>query len=580
MLKKIWFHISKRRQKQFSFLLLLMLLASIFEVISIGAVLPFLGALTSPDQVFQHQLLQPLIKLLDLKEPSQLILPLTIIFITTVIFAGVIRLLLLYSMTRLSYATGADLSINIYQRTLYQEYSIHMARNSSEVINGIVTKTNAVITGVITPILTLISSVILLIGIMSALFIIDLKIALTVFIGLGLIYFLVIRFTKKQLKDNSKIIANQSTQLIKSIQEGLGGIRDVLIDGSQQFYCDLYRNADLPIRHASGNNIFISVSPRYVMEAIGMTLIASIAYMISQQGDTMTAIPVLGALALGAQRLLPALQQAYGSYSMMKGVSSSFQDVLTLLEQPLPDYINQSLAAPMPFKKEIQLKKINFRYTKDTDWILKDINLTIAKGMRVGFIGTTGSGKSTLLDVIMGLLTPTEGEISIDNQPVTIENRREWQAHIAHVPQSIYLFDSSIEENIAFAIPEGKINRQRVKKVAADAQISKLIEGWKNGYKTSVGEQGVRISGGQRQRIGIARALYKDASVLIFDEATSALDSETEKSVMESIVALDKDLTILIVAHRLTTLKGCDLVVRLDKNNIVQIGSYKEMVHI
>jgi len=556
-----------------------MIIASLAEIISIGAVLPFLGILTAPEQVYQHALMQPVIQILALTEPKQLILPLTILFITAVLLAGVIRLTLLYAMTRLSFATGADLSIDIYRRTLYQAYEVHVSRNSSEVINGIITKTNTVINGVISPTLNLISSIILLVGIMGALFAINPTIALSASIGFGMLYWLVIRYTKTHLRDNSKTIADQSTQMIKSLQEGLGGIRDVLIDGTQQFYCKLYRNADLPLRYASGNNQFISGSPRYAMEAIGMTLIAGLAYLMTQQeGGMVTAIPVLGALALGAQRLLPVLQLAYSAYSQIKGSKSSFEDVLNLLDQPLPEYADQPLLKPIPFEKEIKLNNLNFRYSEDAPWILKNVNLSLKKGSRIGFMGVTGSGKSTLLDIIMGLLPATKGGLVIDSQTINSQNRRAWQAHIAHVPQNIYLSDNTIEENIAFGIAKELIDHQRVKKAAQKAQIAELIEEWKDGYQTFVGERGIRLSGGQRQRIGIARALYKQADVLIFDEATSALDNETEQAVMDAIEGLDKELTILIIAHRLTTLKDCDKIVKLAKNNAINILSYKEIL--
>tara|TARA_B100000242_G_scaffold273048_1_gene226370 strand:+ start:8434 stop:10194 length:1761 start_codon:yes stop_codon:yes gene_type:complete len=579
-LAHLWHHLSRRRQKQFWLLLILMIIASLSEIMSVGAVLPFLGVLTAPDQIYQQTLMQPIIQILELNEPSELILPLTILFIIAALSAGLIRLLLLYVMTRLSFATGADLSINIYRRTLYQEYTVHVSRNSSEVINSIITKTSTVINGIITPVLTFVSSIILFIGIMSALFLINFGVALSTFIGFGFLYWLVIRYTRKQLQNNSHIIADQSTQMIKSLQEGLGGIRDVLIDGSQKFYCELYRNADLPLRLASGNNLFISGSPKYIMEAIGMTLIAGIAYVMTQQDSGLvTAIPVLGSLALGAQRLLPALQQAYGSYSTIKGSKSSFEDVLNLLEQPLPEYVDQPLQKPIPFQKEIKLKNINFRYSKESPWVLKNINLSLKKGDRIGFMGVTGSGKSTLLDIIMGLLPPTNGELIIDQQSINTKNRRAWLAHIAHVPQNIYLSDGSIVENIAFGVSKEKIDYQRVKKAAHQAQIAGLIEEWKDGYQTCVGERGVRLSGGQRQRIGIARAFYKNTSILIFDEATSALDNETEREVMKVIKDISKEITVFIIAHRLTTLKGCDNIVKLNKNYTVQIGSYEEMTN-
>jgi ATP-binding cassette, subfamily B, bacterial PglK len=560
-----------------------MIIASITEIISVGAVLPFLGVLTAPDQIYQHELMRPLNEILNITSSDQLLLPLTIVFILAALLAGTLRLLLLYVMTRLSYATGADLSINIYRRTLYQEYAVHVSRNSSEVINGIISKTGVVIGGVITPVLTLVSAIITMIAILGTIFVIDTAVALTASLGFGTLYFIVIRYTKKQLRENSQIIADQSTQMIKSLQEGLGGIRDVLIDASQPFYCNLYRNADLPLRRASGNNAFIKQSPRYAMEAVGITLIATIAYtMTLQDGGLTTAIPVLGALALGAQRLLPVLQKAYAAYSGLKGSHASLKDVLDLLEQPLPHYANQTAVTPLPFSQEIQLKNLSFHYAvKDTEeisWVLKNINLKLTKGTRIGFIGITGSGKSTLLDIIMGLLPVTGGEFTVDNQPITAENKRAWQAHIAHVPQNIYLSDSTIEENIAFGIPQAKIDHQRVEEVVKQAQIAELIEGWGDGYQTFVGERGIRLSGGQRQRIGIARALYKQADVLIFDEATSALDHETEQSVMQAIESLNKDLTILIIAHRLTTLKGCDTIVKLDSNHTIHTGTYQEII--
>jgi ATP-binding cassette, subfamily B, bacterial PglK len=579
-LKRLWRHLSKRRTKQLMLLLLLMIIASILEVVSLGAVLPFLGVLTTPEQVFQYVYAQPLINILMLSEPSQLILPITILFIITVLLAGIVRLLLLYVLTRLSFSIGADLSINIYRRTLYQPYATHVAGNSSEVINSIITKTDTVIGGIITPILTLISSTLILVGIIAALFVINISVALSASIGFGLLYWLVIRYTKSHLKDNSQIIAKQSTQKVKTLQEGLGGIRDVLIDGTQKFYCQLYSNADLPLRRASGNNLFIGGSPRYVVEAIGMTLIAVFAYMITkQQGGMITAIPILGALALGAQRLLPALQQAYSSYSSIKGSKSSFEDILDLLDQSLPEYANQPAPKAIQFNEEIKLTNLSFRYTKESPWVLKNINLCLKKGSRVGFIGSTGSGKSTLLDVIMGLLPVTKGNLIIDQQLIDDKSQRSWQAHISHVPQNIFLSDDSIEENIAFGIPKDKINHKQVKIAAQQAQIARLIDQWQEGYQTVVGERGVRLSGGQRQRIGIARALYKKANVLIFDEATSALDNETEQEVMSTIKNLGDKITVLIIAHRLTTLRDCDKIIKLGDNHTFSTGSYQEMIN-
>lgn len=579
LLSRLWQHVSARRRGQFGLLLALMIMASFAEMLSIGAVLPFLGALTAPTRIFEHPAARFFIQTLGLTSAEQLLLPLTIAFGLAAFVAGAMRLLLLWVSTRLSFATGADLGISIYRRTLYQPYAVHVARNSSEVINGISTKANSVIHGIIGPVLILISSGVMLVAILMVLLSVAPIISLVAFTGFGLIYGCIIWITRTQKIRNGQRIARESTQVIQSLQEGLGGIRDVLIDGSQSVYCQIYRNADFLLRRAQGNNQFISQSPRYGMEALGMILIATLAYTLARQSDGIArAIPVLGALALGAQRLLPVMQQLYAAWSSIQGSQASLQDTLELLGQPLPDYADQPVATPLPFRQSVRLNDLSFRYSPQAPWVLNNLNLTIAKGSRVGFIGTTGSGKSTLLDIFMGLLQPTEGALEIDGQPITGSNHRAWQAHIAHVPQVIFLADSTIEENIAFGVSRDRIDHERVRHAARQAQIADIIETWPGGYQTFVGERGIRLSGGQRQRIGIARALYKQADIIVFDEATSALDNETEQAVMQAIDVLNEDFTILIIAHRLTTLKSCTQVVELSDGAVRRVGSYQDIV--
>jgi ATP-binding cassette subfamily B protein len=580
LLKRLWNHIGSRRRRQCGLLLVLMLFASFAEILSIGAVIPFLGVLTAPERIFGAPLAQPLIQLLGFTEPQQLLLPLTIGFAAATLLAGGMRLLLLWVSTRWSFAVGADLSIDIYRRTLYQSYTVHCSRNSSEVINGISGKADGVIYSIILPVLTLISSSVMLIAILAALLMMQPVIALTAVAGFCLIYLGVIRVTRKQILSDGQCVARETTQVIKSLQEGLGGIRDVLIDASQETYCQIYRNADLPLRRAQGNILFISNSPRYAMEALGMLLISLLAYSLAQQAHGVAmAIPILGALALGAQRMLPVLQQAYVSWTYINSGLPSLVDTLELLDQPLPDYANQLSRNPLLFNSSISLQQVGFSYDLKIPHILKLINLDIKRGSRVGFIGSTGSGKSTLLDIVMGLLEPTEGELKIDGQNIKLFNNRDWQAHIAHVPQSIFLADGTIEENIAFGVPKALIDHDQVRKSAQRAQIATTIEGWSKQYETLVGERGIRLSGGQRQRIGIARALYKQANVIIFDEATSALDSETEEAVMKAIDGLSDELTLLIVAHRLTTLKNCTQIVELADGFIKRVGNYEDIIN-
>jgi len=425
-------------------------------------------------------------------------------------------------------------------------------------------------------------SVVILVAVIFTLLAIQPVIALTAFFGFGAIYAAVVTITKRRITKNSQTIATQEGRVTKAIQEGLGGIRDVLIDGTQPVYSKLYKDAFIPMQTASASNQVVGASPRFGVEALGMVLIAGLAYMLaaasSTTGAVTNAIPVLGALALGAQRLLPVLQQIYNAYISIKGNQASTQDALDLLDQPMPTHAYVQPAKPMAFQTAITLKDLGFRYSSQGPWVLRNLNLQIPKGSRVGFFGVTGSGKSTLLDIVMGLLTPTEGSLFIDNAAVSLQNTRAWQAHIAHVPQAIYLSDVSIAENIAFGVPMELIDLHRVKQAAQQAQIAQTIESWTKGYDTLVGERGVRLSGGQRQRIGIARALYKRANVIFFDEATSALDNETEAAVMQAVEKLGREITILIIAHRLTTLKNCDQIVELANGGIKAVGGYEQMM--
>ena len=576
LLKDLWFFLTKRRKFQFIFILGLMILATILEVISLGAVIPFLGILTDPVAIYSIEAIQPLIILANINDPSELIFPITAIFIIVVIMTALVRLFLLYISIRFSFAVGADLSVEIYRRTLYQDYAIHVSRNSSEVISGIIRKTSTVSNGVVTPILTVITALSLVIGISSALLFISIEVAIFSFFGFGLAYSLIILYSKKRLHDNGECIAIESNMVIQSLQEGLGGIRDVLIDNNQEFYCDLYRKSDLPLRHAAGNTQFVSNSPRFLMEAAGMSLIAILAYFMIKQGDAVGVLPVLGALALGAQRLLPALQQAYASYTTFLGSIPEFRDAIILLKQPLP-LIDSNNSKLMPFNDEIKLINVNFKHADDLPLVLKDINLTFKKGSCTGFIGATGSGKTTLLDIIMRLLNPISGEIYVDSGLIDDKNKTNWQANISHVPQTVYLSDSTIEENIAFGVPKNLIDKDRVRLASKKAEISDMIENLSLGYNTPVGERGLMLSGGQRQRIGIARALYKKSSVLVFDEATSALDTKTEQRIMNTINNLDKNLTIFIIAHRITTLKYCDNIIDLSDLGNVRTVKYDEI---
>lgn len=579
LLLKLFRHISGRRRYQFGLLAGLILVSAFMEVVSLGAVFPFLGILVAPDRVLNNPIVADAALAWGMTSADQLMLPLTIAFAAAAILAAVIRTLLLWASTRLAVSCGSDLSIEVYRRTLYQPYQVHVARNSSWVISGITNKVNGVVFGVLLPLLTLVSSTVLLAGIILTLLAIDPMVASVAAIGFGVSYALITWVSRRRLHRNSQRIAYEQTQVIKALQEGLGGIRDVLLDGTQPVYCEVYRKADRPLRLAIGNNAFISGSPRPIMEALGMTLIAALAYALSLQvGGIATALPMLGVLALGAQRLLPALQQIYAAWASIAGSHATLTDTIKLLDQPLPAEQMQPAPHPLPFHDAIRFDAVRFRYAGDGPWVLDGLNLTIPKGARVGIVGSTGCGKSTTLDLLMGLLIPTEGEVQVDGQLIGGIRVRAWQQTIAHVPQSIFLADSTLAENIALGVPCEAIIMGRVRQAASQAQIADFIESLPEGYQTSVGERGIRLSGGQRQRIGIARALYKRASVLVFDEATSALDNATEQTVIEAIESLNRDLTILLVAHRLSTVQNCDIIVEMEHGRVVAQGTYKQLI--
>ncbi len=578
LLVRLWRQISPQRRRQFMTVMGLGVVAGFAEVVSLGAVLPFLGVLTAPERVVKFPVVRRAMTLFGVTTSGQLVLLLAVAFGIAAVAAGALRLALLWGSTRVALATGADFSSEAYRRTLYQPYQVHVMRNSSEFISGIVGKVSEAIQ-VLSLLLTVLNSGILLVFITTALLVINPLVASSAIIGFGGCYLAIVRISRRRLRDSGERISREQSAVLKALQEGIGGIRDVLLDGTQPVYYEIFRHADRSLRRALGTIIFVSNSPRFLMEALGMVLIACLAFAITRTaGGVAAALPVLGAIAFGAQRLLPVLQQAYGSWATILGSQASLAVTLDLLEQPVDDAAMTLPPPPLAFQQEVRFDSIRFRYANEGPWVLDDFNLTISKGSRVGFVGTTGSGKSTALDLLMGLLTPTDGRVLVDDVPITGPRIRAWQRVIAHVPQHVFLADTSVAENIAFGSSRADIDVERVRQAARQAQIAEFIEGRPEGYDAVVGERGIRLSGGQRQRIGIARALYKRASVLIFDEATSALDNVTEQLVMKAIDELNRDLTIVLIAHRLSTVRHCDLIVELDHGKVIAQGTYEELL--
>ncbi len=566
--KKLISHIRKRRITQGKYLLVLMFISGISEMISLGAILPFLAVLTNPDLVYNNYFMQPIIKMLEFDNPTQLIFPIAILFCIVVIITTIVRVLMLYMTTRLSFVTGAELGVNIYNNTLQKSYTEFTKINSSEIINGITQKINVIINSVLIQILTLISSIILIIFILVTLMFVDWFISIITILVFSFIYYLTIKVTKKTLTRNSEIVAYKSTKVIQVLQEGLGGIRDVILGNMQSTYCDIFRQTDIPMRRAQAENQFISRSPKYLVEAIGMILMATIAYILLQGSRAELIVPILGVLALSAQKLLPLFQLCYSAISQIKGTEANLDDVLKLLEGSTNENKFKEIKNSIKFNKLIKLENIDYKYSVKEPWVVCGINLEIKKGSCIGIVGETGSGKSTLVDILMGLLKPSNGKLLVDNIEINEENIKDWMSMIAHVPQNIYLIDGSIAQNIAFGIGRDLVDMNKVRRVAKLAHISESIERWPKKYNTQIGENGVRLSGGQRQRVGIARALYQNKDILVLDEATSALDINTEKKIMNSIFELDDKVTVIIIAHRTDTLKSCSNIFTVENIKI------------
>tara|TARA_B110000003_G_scaffold275041_1_gene316533 strand:+ start:9941 stop:11698 length:1758 start_codon:yes stop_codon:yes gene_type:complete len=569
MLYQLWKFLGRRRKIQLLLLLIMMILASFAEVLSLGAVIPFLGVIASPESLFNMPLAQPFIKFFDITEQNQLLVTFGLIFVGCVLVSAIFRTILLRLSITISFRTGSELSIDAFRNIINQPYSDHLNQNTSELISVMGPKLNNAIS-VINNVLIFVSSVLITIGILSILLSLEPLITIILLSVFSIIYILMTFFFRSRLIYNSKRAAELGPLVIKTLQEALGGIRNIILDTSHKEFVDIYKKDDVSFRAAQANTTFISNSPRPILEALAIVLIVLLAYVFSlQPGGIQGSIPILGFMALGAQRLLPNLQQSYAAWSYIKGEQRSLQDVLEILAKSKSFKGNRAFDKKIIFQEKIHLKGLSFRYSEGLPYVLRDFELEIKRGSWLGIIGETGSGKSTLIDIIAGLLKPSVGGLYVDGdlvgKDVSVED---WQTHIAHVPQVIFLSDASISCNIAFGIHPDEIDHDLVKKSAEIAQLAETIDEFPNGYQTVVGERGARISGGQRQRIGIARALYRKASVLILDEATNALDSQKELKVIEALKNLDHDITVIMIAHRLSTLENCNNIIDIRSNSI------------
>ena len=569
---ELWRLINKKRKIQILVLLILMLVSSLSEIISLLSVVPFLQILIEPEAIYRLKFVKDIGTYFGISDSNQLLLPITILFILSAVFSALIRIINLWFSNVLAANIGSDFSCDSFKTVLYKPFSFHIESNTSEVINTATKEVSDTVT-VIRLILSLVTSLLIVIGLVTGLLLINWQMALISIFLVSLTYFLVAFFSKRILIKNSKFILRNNVSLIKATQEGLGAIRDVLLHNAHETYLDLYQISERPIRLKQAENQSLAAFPRFGLEGLGISFIALSAYfLIKTNSSSSEVITLLGSLALASQRLLPAIQQSYSSWASIKGNLASVNKVINILNSSPNKNFKIESSKKLSFNNEIRLENITFRYSSKTPIVLNSLSLSIKKGEKIGIIGETGCGKSTFVDILIGLLEPTSGEIFVDDCCITRNSNKNllkyWRNSIAHVPQDIFLSDSTIVENIAFGVKKNDIDFNRVKTSARKAKIKKFIDSKSLGFNSLIGERGISLSGGQIQRIAIARAFYKNADILVLDEATSALDNKTEKEIISEINSLSENLTIIMIAHRLSSLKYCDRIIKFEGGRI------------
>ena len=556
-------HLSFNRKKQLFFLFLLMVSLSFAEAFSLATIVPFIGIFLNPDIFFSHPWLNPFIIFFEIKNEDQLFLSITIIFIFFVILSGLIKLLFVYKSNKITQFIEADLRSKIFKNNIEQSYSYHLEQNSNDVMSNIVQKTSSMASFIddFIAILSSLMTILLVLG-----FLIFLKPFIIISITSVLVIFFVIIFllNKKNILENSKKISENQDQIVNIFQNSIGYISEIIIYSLQDIFVSKFNKASNTIAAKFTYNYNKTQSPRIYLEYITLLCLAALIFFFNESRDqVVSALTVLAALGLGAQKMLPLVNRIHSAITRMKGVQGVVIDSLNILDKSKKKIDKDLFSEKIFLKKSIKLKNICFSYDKKNKFILKNIDLEIKKGSKVGIKGATGSGKSTLGNIIIGLLDPTEGQLFIDDILINSQNKFAWQKNVSLIPQNVFMDDSTIAENIAIGIEPKEINLEKVKNAAKQAHIHDFIESTTDQYNEKVGERGIRLSGGQRQRIGIARALYREAKIILFDEATNQLDTDTESLIMKSISNLDKEVTVLFIAHRLSTLENCDQIIDL-----------------
>ncbi|QDD00462.1 ABC transporter ATP-binding protein [Candidatus Methylopumilus planktonicus] len=577
---RLFLVLSPRRRIEIYFLLILQALCAIFEVMSIGSIIPFINALTNTESLMQNVYISLLMKWLNISNSQQLILTMAIIFTSGIFLTNIIRFATLFAQQYLSAAITVDIGKSLTLKILSKPFAYFLNKNTSEIIGNTTNDLDGTATSLISVFNFLISTLISA-TILCGLIIYNPKLTFLLFTIILGAYSLIMFFVNRYLRLNSILASNSYQNIIKSLQEACGGIRYIILGQLQNYFTDHFSRENKAFRYRHATNGIILQAPRLLLESIAVFMISGVAiFFVLREKNIATMIPLMGFLVFSCYRLLPLVQQMYSSIGSIIGLSASVERILDLLVTEETLSVDESKKKPLLLKNRIDFDRVFFKYNDlNSDWTIKNVTFSIKAKTTVALVGQTGSGKSTISDLILGLISNNKGSIKIDDQLLNKSNMNNWQATVAHVPQSIFLSDATITENVAFGIPPDQIDMNQVKKVCKIAQISDFIETLNKKYDERVGERGVRLSGGQRQRIGIARALYKNPDLIVFDEATSALDNQTEREVVAAIDKLEGHSTIILIAHRISTVKRADNILLFENGRLLAQGNYEQLLN-
>ena len=583
-LKKLLFLLSELERKRAVLLLVLIIIMAFFEMIGVASVMPFIAVLTNPGLIETNIILKNMFQLstlIGVENEKQFLFFLGILVFVLLIISLIFKALTAYIEIRFIYMSEYSISKRLVEGYLNQPYSWFLNRNSADLGKTILSEVTTLIGAGISPMIQLISKSVITIVMLFLLTLTDAKLTLMICFVFLVFYGGFYIFTRGFLNRIGKERLKANRLRFISVNEAFGATKEVKVSRLEKIYTKRFSQPARAYVHHQATSQILSQLPRYALEAIvfgGMMMV--ILYLMTKKGTFNNALPIISVFAFAGYRLIPALQRVYTSVHQLRFAGPAIDELYNEMKNLKPLSLNQDHGI-LPFNKTIVLKNIFYQYPNSTRTTLEDINLNITAQTSIGLVGATGSGKTSTADIILGLIEPQKGTLEVDGQVITKNNIRAWQRSIGYVPQNIYLVDDTIANNIAYGQEPKDINLEAIEKAAKTAKLHEfVINELPNQYQTTIGERGIRLSGGQRQRIGIARALYHNPKVMIMDESTNSLDFLTEQAIIESINNISKDITTILITHRLNTLKKCDVIYLMENGSIRNKGTFKELFKI